>query len=197
MDHNILIDGNTFSLRPVRFADSKFIVDIRRSDRASKYMHDGAKNEYEQDYWTRAYFKRPNDWYFIVERISNREAVGTISIYDVDEGTKTGEWGRWIIQPGSLAAIESALLIYKVAFSVLKLRGVFCRTVANNSSVVSFHDSSGAIRRRVLTNHVELRGTQYDSIEHAVDLDVWREMCPRLEQMSAKLDRIIQRNRNA
>src|ERR1039457_4516855 len=47
--------------------------------------------------------------------------------------------GRWILRRGSLAAAESALLVYTIAFEDLALDRVYCRTVSANRAVVSFH----------------------------------------------------------
>jgi hypothetical protein len=103
-----------------------------------------------------------------------------------------GEWGRWIVKPGSLAAVESAWLIYRCAFEQLKLLRVYCRTAAENKKVVSFHDSCGITDRRILAGHFELNGRRMDAIEHQLASQTWSEIGPRLEKMAQLIARRLQ-----
>lgn len=43
--------------------------------------------------------------------------------------------------PESLCSTESVCLMYRIAFEVLGLESVYSRTIKDNTSVVSFHDS--------------------------------------------------------
>ena len=85
-----------------------------------------------QHRWYEEYSKRPGDWYFAIERKSSRKIEGTVAIYGFDPDANNAEWGRWILIPRSLAAIESALLIYRAAFDELDLSEVYCRTLVEN-----------------------------------------------------------------
>jgi RimJ/RimL family protein N-acetyltransferase len=76
--------------------------------------------------------------------------------------------------------VESAWLIYRIAFEVFGLGEVYCRTVAANAAVVSFHDSCGITDRHVLPSHFELGGQRLDAVEHRVDRSAWRVLEPRL-----------------
>jgi RimJ/RimL family protein N-acetyltransferase len=190
MRHDIGCVGHRYSLRPVGIEDAEFIVDIRTDPRLSKYINATSPRVSDQVLWLERYFDRPGDWYFVIIDNRNGQREGIVGIYDFNETLRVAEWGRWVLRPGSLAAVESAALIYGTAFDRLNLDEIYCRTVADNKAVVSFHDSSGARRRRVLVEHVEISGQRYDSVEHVVDKIVWAEMRPRLDALALRAARL-------
>jgi len=115
-------------------------------------------------------------------------AEGVISLYDLDASQTVAEWGRWILRRHSLAAVESAALVYRCAFEQLNLKEVYCRSVASNTQVVAFHDSCGCADRRVLPAHFMLDGQAFDAVEHRVDLDNWNgAVKPYLGRLSERI----------
>lgn len=187
MRHDVRLEGFRFRLRPVTLADAPFIVGLRTDPELGRFLHATSPRVEDQEAWLERYFERAGDVYFVIEDGRTGEAVGTIGIYDIDEAARAGEWGRWLVKPGSVAAVESALLIYRAAFEVLGLEAVYCRTVADNQRVVSFHDSTGAPRTGVLKDHVELNGALHDSVEHRVTREAWTAMRPRLEMLASRV----------
>ena len=154
-----------------------------------RFLHATSQRLSDQLAWFAQYYKRHGDYYFVVERQSTGNAEGLISIYDINPEEACGEWGRWIIRPGSLAAIESAWLIYRCCFEMLGLERVYCRTVAENKAAVSFQDSCGITDRRVLPGHFQINGVLFDAIEHRVSRQTWPEVgayLARLSQMTAR-----------
>ena len=186
MHHDLTIEGHNFRLRPIVDTDAAFVVRLRSENALNRYLHTVSTKIEDQLNWLQHYYKREGDYYFVVERRDNGVAEGLISIYDIDFDKGCGEWGRWIMQPSSVAAIESVWLIYRISFEFIRLATVYCRTVANNKKVVSFHDSCGIKARHLLPNHFELEpgGQKLDAIEHNVDLSAWLEIEPRLEKMA-------------
>jgi RimJ/RimL family protein N-acetyltransferase len=194
MRHDLYLEADAFALRPVGLDDASFIANLRSDPQLSKFIHTSSARPEDQAEWIQRYFDRDGDWYFtVVDRVSGARE-GTVGIYDYDTTRGVAEWGRWIIRRGSLAAIASALLVYRAGFEALGLRALFCRTVVDNRSVISFHDSSGALRRTVLGDHVEIRGRSYDCVEHYVDEALWRTMRPRLEGLAARLSPLVRRD---
>lgn len=194
MRHELSIEGHAFRLRPITDADAALVVELRSNPELSRYLHPGSNSVEDQVAWLARYYEREGDYYFVLERRSNRMPEGVIAVYDIELSTKSGEWGRWVLKSRSLAAVESAYLIYRTAFELLGLDSVHSRTVADNDRVVSFHDSCGITARRLLPRHFELDGQRYDAIEHRVDLAIWAEIKPRLEKLSQqtaqKIDRV-------
>lgn len=184
MRHDLVVDGVAFRLRPIGDADAPLVVALRGNPALNRYLHATSSSLADQLAWFARYYERPGDYYFVVEQLESGMAEGMISIYDIDSQSRCGEWGRWILKAGSLAAVESAWLIYRCAFERLGLERVCSRTVAENAPVVSFHDSCGITARRVLPGHFELDGRRVDAVEHEVSRQAWSEISPRLERLA-------------
>lgn len=194
MDHELGLDGLAYRLRPVRAGDAAFIVELRNDARLSHYLHPGARTVDEQLAWLNDYFHRPGDWYFVIERQAGASAEGLVAIYDFDRERNAAEWGRWIIRPPSLAAVESAWLIYRMAFERLGLERIYCRTVAANRQVVAFHDACELGARRQLSGHFDLAGTAVDAIEHTLLVDDWPRVASRLRRLAEGTARRVGRD---
>jgi RimJ/RimL family protein N-acetyltransferase len=194
MRNSIVIDGPAFRLRPIADSDISFVVNLRSNPGLNRFIHVAPLSRESQLSWQTRYYERPGDWYFVLERRCDSKPEGLISLYDFNPQLLSAEWGRWILCPNSLAAIESAWLIYRCAFEQLHLREVYCRTVADNQSVVSFHDSCGIDKRTTLPNHFNINGRTLDAVEHRIDEAAWRKLGPRLEQLAQKLARRLQRD---
>lgn len=191
MRHDIAIAGHGFGLRPIAEADAGFAARLRADPALNRFIHAGDGDVEAQRRWLRAYEERPGDYYFIVEALARGEPEGLISVYDVADDPSAAdahcaEWGRWLLRPGSLAAVESAWLVYRVAFDRLGLPAVCCRTLSANTRVVSFHDSCGIDTRRLLPAHVPWPGGALDAVEHRVDRADWPRLSARLEPLARR-----------
>jgi RimJ/RimL family protein N-acetyltransferase len=184
MRHDIILDGYAFRLRPIGDADAKFVISLRSNPQLNRYLHPSSNRVEDQLDWFAEYYRRPGDYYFVLERKDNNASEGVVSVYNIDTEYRTGEWGRWIIKPGSIGAVESALLIYRVAFERLHLHVLYCRTMADNAKVVSFHDSCGIIQRTLLPLYFDIDGRRFDAVEHQIDTFTWAKICPRLEKLA-------------
>jgi len=191
MRHDIGIQGPGFMLRPVTAADSDFILHLRTDPQLNKFINATSSRREDQIAWLDKYYARAGDYYFLVTR-HDGAPEGAIAIYDtVDEpGNKRGEWGRWILQRGSPAAIESALLIYQIAFDQLHMDMIYCRTVTLNEPVVSFHTSCGLVTHGMVTNNMIRDGKSYDAVEQRLTRERWPQMRVNL---LAKAERLAQR----
>lgn len=165
MFHTHEVKGVHCKLRPVRLADAQYIVDTRNDPDQSLFLNEVSEDVSAQRKWLKTYFDRENDYYFVVENASGFPS-GLIALYDIKENV--GEWGRWIIKGPPTVSVESALLIYKFAFEVIGLDSVYCRTIANNINVVSFHDSCGLPQGALLKDAFFIRERYYDAIEHSL-----------------------------
>jgi RimJ/RimL family protein N-acetyltransferase len=190
--HDLRLDGLAFRLRPAEAFDADFILSLRTSDRALGTLHPVSGRLADQLAWQRAYEARPDDWYWIVERRTGAPE-GTIGIYDVDRVRGTGEWGRWILRPGSLAAPESCLLVYRAAFDALGLASVTALTVATNAPVLSFHDRAGLERIGVVPDAFDLGGTRVAAIRHLLTRERWPQTRGLLEGRAAQAAEMLSR----
>jgi len=173
--HEYSLDGQAFRLRPVGIDDAEFIVELRAGDpERTRYLHPVPPDVPAQRVWLSRYFERENDYYWVIERKASRAPEGLVGIYDVNPAAETGEWGRWVVRKGSFAAPESAMLVYRAAFEQLKLKSVYCITVADNRRVLSFHDSCGLKRVATLPAHFTLGGGQrFDGVKHLCEAADW------------------------
>jgi RimJ/RimL family protein N-acetyltransferase len=191
MKHDITSVGAGYRLRPVTLDDAQFIIDARLEDgNRNKYIHEVSDDISIQVIWLNEYFERRDDYYFVIDNRLTGQPEGLIGLYDIRDGK--GEWGRWVLRKGSLAAVESVDLIFKVALEVLCLEELCCRTIVNNQSVVSFHDSLPQLRRGIIKSYVELRGEYYDVVEHYVTLQHYKENLQGV--LKSKATAIFQRN---
>ena len=194
MKHEIFIEGFAYQLRPIRDSDAEFIIKLRSDPELNRFLHSTSPNLNIQLDWLAQYYVRPGDWYFVIENRSDSTAEGLVSLYDLEVQHGCAEWGRWILRKGSVAAIESAWLIYRCAFEELSLREVYCRTVAENESAVSFHDSCGITDRCLLRNHFNFNGRMLDAVEHRVTNIAWKTLKPHLEHLAQRMARRLMRN---
>jgi RimJ/RimL family protein N-acetyltransferase len=184
--HDLRLPGYAFRLRPVCEADAAYIVDLRR--RAGTFLNRGAQSEEAQLQWLAHYFERAGDYYFVVETSDGVRREGLVGVYDVCPAKREAEWGRWVLEPGSNGAVESALLVYRCAFEHLRLEGVRCRTLAANAAVVAFHDSCG-LARTAEEAIVEHDGERCSAIEHVLTRTDWPLARERLDKLARRFAR--------
>jgi RimJ/RimL family protein N-acetyltransferase len=184
LEHDLSFRGHAHTLRPVALADAPFIVSLRGT--AGRFLNRGAASDAEQRAWIERYFTRADDYYFVVERNADGKPEGLVGIYDVDRDQRAAEWGRFVLRPGSRAAVEAALLIYRCGFDCLDLDRVYCRTLAENAQVVAFHDSCG-LARTVAPMLIQHNGEALAAIEHVLHRDEWPGVHARLERLAARL----------
>ena len=187
MEHSITVEGAAFRLRPVDLGDAEFMVTLRTDPELSRYLNPTSGDVEAQKQYIRDYFRKEDDYYFIVERRRTGRCEGMIAVYDVDHQAKTAEWGRWLLRKGSMAALESALLIYKFVFEVLRLDSVYCRTVTENEKVISFHMSCGLEMARIIKRYVRIGDVVYDSAEQRMTRKMWPQQRVALDRKAARL----------
>lgn len=168
------MDGRTFRLRPVKPEDAAFILELRGDRQRGRYLNRGAGDLAAQHRWLDQYFEREGDYYFVIERRRDGSPEGTAGIYNLDTTGQTAEWGRWILRPASAAGLESAGLVYRVAFEKLHLDSVYCRTVAENRGVIEIHRRFGMQHVATLASYFELDGRRLDVVETRLTAERWR-----------------------
>ena len=191
MNHNISLVGFSYRLRPVTVHDASLIFNLRTDERRGRFLNPIRGDVFSQVRWLEDYLERPDDYYFVIENSLDGRAEGLISIYDIRQSV--GEWGRWIVETGSSCAIESAMLIYRIAFTELALDSVYCRTLIDNERVVSFHDSCGLTRRRQLDDYVNINGQSHSAMEHELSRENWVVIDKRLSSLASRMA-IMNRN---
>jgi RimJ/RimL family protein N-acetyltransferase len=194
MRHDVRVSGYAYTLRPVEISDAELIIELRTQAGRSQYLHRISPDVDSQTKWIEVYLDRTEDYYFVITRSATGIPEGLVGLYDIDPAVGSAEWGRWILRSGSQAAAESALLIYRVGFEIVRLNEVYCRTVADNLSVLSFHDSCGLQRRGLYAAYGKLDDERwFDAVEHVLTRERWPVVQAVLEssakQVAARLAR--------
>jgi RimJ/RimL family protein N-acetyltransferase len=186
--HDLSAKGVVFGLRPVGLDDADFMVRLRGDAARARFINRGATSVEAQRNWITDYLDRAGDYCFVIHRMDDGAPEGMVGLYDVQETTRSAEWGRWVLQPGSMAAVESAMLVYQLGFERLRLASIHCRTASANAHVVSFHDSCG-LARTDAGLFVEIDGERVPAIEHRLSADRWPDVKRRLEPMARRFAR--------
>lgn len=192
MRHGHQIEGKAFRLRPIEDRDAEFVVELRTSGERARYLNTVAPSVEAQLKWLEGYYQRENDYYFVIERINDSRREGLIALYDIDPEAGIAEWGRWIISPVSMSALESVMMIMDFAFLRLGLKKVFSFTLADNTPVNSFHESCGFRRTLVQPARFMIGGVPRDAVKHECAASDWNTLRQGLSERCERIARRIQ-----
>lgn len=142
-------EAKTIKLRLAECADAEFINDLRVSEKYNKHLSKVSGDVEQQREWLSSYKIRENEgreYYFIILRKSDSLRIGTVRLYDFLDDKKSFCWGSWILNEDKTnsSAIESALLVYKIAFEELGFERSHFDVRKDNLKVVDFHLKLGA-----------------------------------------------------
>ena len=192
MRHGHQIEGDAFRLRPIEDRDAEFILELRASGERARYLNAVSPSLEAQLKWLEAYYRRENDYYFVIERNNDQRREGLIALYDVDPEAGEAEWGRWIISPASMSALESVILIMDFAFARLDLKRVYSFTLSDNTPVNSFHESCGFRKVLVQPDRFMIAGEPRDAVKHECVASDWSTLRQDLRVRSERIARRIQ-----
>jgi RimJ/RimL family protein N-acetyltransferase len=170
MNHSLTIAGYNTRLRPVRIGDAEFILRLRTMPHVLGTVGDTVPEVAEQRRWIESYFERPHDYYFIIESLQG-QPWGTIGIYNFKE--TSADWGRWIMLPGIMAALPSAVMVHKLAFENLALTELKGEVVSNNTKVLSFHRRFGGQEIGVARHSRMIQGKWADMVQFSMSRVQW------------------------
>jgi RimJ/RimL family protein N-acetyltransferase len=180
-------DGFMFGLRSVKLSDAESIVRIRSGDPIrSKFLNAIPSDPQIQRTYIRSQRLKEDDYYFRISNLKDEVTEGFIGLYSVSCGS--AEWGRWVVAPGSISALESVYLILDFGFQKLGLTRVYCNTLSENTSTLSFHDTFG-FRRAGETEIVVDHGIVRTAITHEMTKSQWGSSEPRHRSLIQRLAR--------
>ncbi|HEY1489574.1 MAG TPA: GNAT family protein [Verrucomicrobiae bacterium] len=177
MQHSIKAEGFGVRMRPVELDDAEFIVCLRKQRHARGNIGDSALDVPSQQRWLDEYFRRPGDYYFVVESPSGSR-VGTFGIYHADQ--TSAEAGRWIIVPAVPAAVPSAILAGVVAFDILKLARFYSKVVSTNQRIIALDEKLGMHQTHIERAGLRIAGQPTDLIHLVCEADEWPTNYQRL-----------------
>lgn len=158
-------EGFGFRLRPVKRSDAGEILRLRTDPTLGRFLNPTSGGVEDQEHWIETQRARSGDYYFAIETLNGRWE-GLVGLYGIEDAN--GEWGRWILRRGSLAAAASVLLVLRFGFDELGLGRIYCRTLARNVMGVSFQDSCPYTSR---SEYIDPAGRIF--VEHSLVLSGW------------------------
>lgn len=137
--------GKSIIFRNATVHDAEFIHSLRVDARKSRHLSKVDDDVRAQIRWLERYACDDTEVYFIITSLEN-EPLGTVRIYGAVGDSFC--WGSWILVSDAPqhAAIESALMVYEYAVSVLGFKNAYFHVHRENQSVWKFHERFGAVR---------------------------------------------------
>jgi RimJ/RimL family protein N-acetyltransferase len=140
------VNGRKIILRTALIGDAQFVLDLRTLEHKSQHLSAIENSLEKQQVWLAGYLRREakgEEFYFIIEDLSGN-SLGLVRVYDLRQDSFC--WGSWLIKDDApiTTATESALLVYRFGFDILKLPNSHFEVRKKNEKVVKFHLRFGA-----------------------------------------------------
>ena len=130
--------------------DAAFIHSLRVNEHYNQFLSSVMGGEVAQRAWLEKYKEREKsglEYYFVICRKDDGSSIGTVRLYDFIDANQSFCWGSWILNAHKTAsaALESALLVYKLAFLDLGFERSHFDVRKGNRKVIDFHRKFGAV----------------------------------------------------
>lgn len=172
MRHDVTLEGWNCRLRPVRMDDAGFIVNLRNQNFAKGFINATDASVSKQQEWLSRYFDRPNDYYWIIENVSQQRPVGTSGLYDIVDGECMP--GRWVMIPDAdIVLAATAYLTYEFIFERLKLQRAIMDVVSTNKKVIRYHKMIGAVELSQCPSRYANQVSPYEFVWFEFNRSTW------------------------
>lgn len=143
-----IFDGHNIRFPLVRPEDARYTQGLRTSPEHGRHLSSPAPSVEAQQAWIEAYKAREAtglEYYFIIERRDDAVPCGVLRLYDTTDGQFT--WGRWILDANepAKAALDAALPVYRIAFSIPGCEKAVFDVRAENTRTLGFYRRFGAV----------------------------------------------------
>lgn len=140
------IEGYQLRLRLVGPADAAYIHGLRTDHRYNAHLSPVTGNVADQRAWIEHYKERETagtEYYYIIERRDNGTPCGVVRLYDIEPDRFT--WGSWILDENKpvKAALESAMLSFKLGFEGLGATLASIDVRKDNAHAIAFYRRFG------------------------------------------------------
>ena len=145
--HSPSMDDEFFThIRFLEPIDANFISNLRSDPKLNRHSDSSPIDVAIKQSWIEEYKKREaagEEYYFVINHQTTDYGVMQMS----DFHGKSFTWGSWIVLPSRPAGLVtySAIMMYELAFEVLGFEEAQINVPKNNTEVVNFHLTSGAI----------------------------------------------------
>lgn len=157
--------GRHVDLRPLAASDADLTFRWRNSARAG-LLNQGAGSVEQQARWIE---DRPQSERNYVIALKSGEAVGMLSLVDIDLHNSRAETGRFLIGEeervkGVPAAVEAMALLYDLAFNRLGLSRLYGTVAAANTLMIKWQKFLGMKEEGRLRHHYNIGGEFQDAV---------------------------------
>lgn len=163
------IHGIRLNFRIVEPDDAEYIFNLRRDPNLSVHLSAPPITIEDQKKWIREYKARElagAEYYYVIERVDSIRC-GVVRIYDIQRSQFT--WGSWILDHNkpAKAALDSALLLYRIAFQILNLEVATFDVRRTNQRTIDFHRRFGATELHIdeLNSYFRYHRTDFSKAE--------------------------------
>lgn len=186
--NNYILQNEDRIMRPVTMDDAEFIVKLRNQNHAKGFIHDTSLDIEKQQQWLQDYFKRENEYYWIVTTLEG-VPYGTSSYYDYKKEYNQIEAGRWVRLPGFTDnIISSHVQMRDFAFNILGVDRIVCDIVSTNKQVLKYHQKILGLKRMNQTSIVSgVDGGDAEMIWFEETRDTWAQNRPRLLKLCSDI----------
>jgi diamine N-acetyltransferase len=184
---NLTLQGEFVDLRPLQPEDAALTLGWRQSARAAN-LNRGAQTVAQQAAWIAS---RPAAEYNFIIALKSGEAVGTLSLVDIEPEHRRAEPGRFLIGEeeavrGIPVAAEAMKLLYALAFDQLELLRVHGHVASENVQMIKWQKFLGMREEGRLRQHLFINGRFQDAVMIGMLVQEYREVAlPRLNAMIA------------
>jgi RimJ/RimL family protein N-acetyltransferase len=139
--------GHNLCLRLIQPEDAEFVFGLRTNPAYNEHLSSVTGSVEDQRQWIETYKSREaklRELYYVIERKDGLQC-GVVRLYDIKQESFT--WGSWILDHNKpfKAALESAILVYTVAFQTLGLSKAEFEVRNDNANTLSFHRRFSAV----------------------------------------------------
>lgn len=140
------VEGPNLVLRLIRPEDADYVYALRTNPAYNQHLTEVRGTAEDQRRWIEEYKSREADLrelYYVIERRDGTRC-GLVRLYEITADTFT--WGSWILDHNKTrkAALESAVLVYTIAFDCLMSRKAQFEVHRDNENTLAFHRRFGA-----------------------------------------------------
>lgn len=140
------VEGHRLDLRVVTVDDAEYVHKLRVDPAYNAHLSAVTGTVADQALWIERYKEREaagEEFYYIIV-LKDGTPCGTVRLYDITPESFT--WGSWVLDHNkpAKAALESAVLVYRLGYDVLGLPKAVFEVDAANTHTQAFHRRFGA-----------------------------------------------------
>lgn len=137
------LKGKFVELKAATVDDAEFTLSIRQDPEMTKYLPPLNITLEQQRNWINNQRNKEGDYFFVVWSLKTGKRIGTISIYDINNGI--GEGGRLALYGEVHEKVEAGILISNFEFNILKLDRVTAWVYYDNLPAKQWNKQFGAV----------------------------------------------------